>query len=32
MVMIDLLTLAHGGDLVLLPVRFYATAIGWVKP
>lgn len=28
MVMIDLLTLAHGGDLVLLPVRFYATTIG----
>ena len=28
MVMIDLLTLTHGGDLSLLPVRFYATAIG----
>ncbi|BAY44744.1 hypothetical protein SAMD00079811_23460 [Scytonema sp. HK-05] len=28
MVVIDLLTLTHGGDLVLLPVRFYATAVG----
>lgn len=30
MVALDLLTLAHGGDLVLLPVRFYATAVGCV--
>ncbi|MBV8886288.1 MAG: FUSC family protein [Chroococcidiopsidaceae cyanobacterium CP_BM_RX_35] len=28
MVMIDLLTLTHGGDLFLLPMRFYSTAVG----
>jgi len=28
MVMIDLLTLTHGGALFLLPVRFYSTAMG----
>ncbi|MBV9388398.1 MAG: FUSC family protein [Chroococcidiopsidaceae cyanobacterium CP_BM_ER_R8_30] len=28
MVMIDLLTLTHGGDLFLLPVRLYSTAMG----
>jgi uncharacterized membrane protein YccC len=30
MLVIDLLTLTHGGDLLLLPIRFYATAVGCV--